>query len=473
MIWVTFISSSFFSLLLILRFFRKTSLVYILQRWWYTLENHLHVHQSFKIPLYNEHYQENQLYQKTITYLNSLPSVEDSDFTKLYSGSKPSEIFLHLGANHTVGDTFLGARVSWTKEKTEGDVNSALVLRIKKKDKRRIFRQYFQHILTVADEIEQKRKEIKLCVNSGSDENSRWRTVPFTHPASFNTVVMDAELKNKVKSDLELFLKSKHYYNRLGRVWKRSYLLYGASGTGKSSFIAAMARFLCYDVYDIDISKVSDDSDLKMLLLQTTSKSVIVIEALDRFLALKSKAVSLSGILNFMDGIISCCGEERVMVFTMNEKVEIDPAVLRPGRIDVHIHFPLCDFSAFRVLASSYLGVKDHKLFPQVQEVFQAGARMSPAEIGEIMISNRSSPSRALKTVITALQRNGGDERRGQRSGDGGSCRNSGELVPNGGACQESVHTMREFRNLYGLLRIGSRRKDDHSGPIEKEGPRI
>lgn len=326
----------------------------------------------------------------------------------------------------------------------------------------------------MADEIEQKRKEIRLCVNSGSDGHSRWRSVPFTHPASFDTVVMDAELKNKVKCDLELFVRFKQYYNRLGRVWKRSYLLYGASGTGKSSFIAAMARFLCYDVYDIDISNVSNDSDLKMLLRQTTSKSVIVIEELDRFLAGKSKPVSLSGMLNFMDGILSCCGEERVTVFTMNEKDEVDLAVLRPGRIDVHIHFPLCDFSTFKVLARSYLGVKDHKLFPQVEEVFQGGARLSPAEIGEIMISNRNSPSRALKTVITAIQINGGNGRRGQRSGDGGSCRNSRELgQPDGVVREGSVRAMREFGKLYGLLRLGSRIKYDHSGPIKKEGPRI
>lgn len=474
-VWATSISSIFFTILLtliILRLLRKTSFVYILQRWWYAFENHLHIHQSFKIPLYNEHHQENQLYHKTLTYLNSLPSLEDSDFTKLFSGSKPNDIFLHLDTNQTVSDTFLGGKVSWRKENPEGNVNSALVLKIRKKDKRRIFRQYFQHILTVADEIEQNRKEIKLNVNAVSDGNSRWRSIPFSHPASFDTVVMDSDLKNKVKSDLELFLKSKQYYNRLGRVWKRSYLVYGASGTGKSSFIAAMAKFLNYDIYDIDISKVSDDSELKMLLLQTTSKSVIVIEELDRFLAEKSKSVSVSGILNFMDGIISFCGEERVMVFTVNEKEEIDPAILRPGRIDVHIHFPLCDFSIFKALASNYLGVKDHKLFAQVEEVFDGGAKMSPAEIGEIMISNRSSPNRALKTVITALQINGGDGRRGQRSGDGGN------LAPDGGGGQESVHVMREMRKLYGLLRIGSRRKDDHSGPlhsgpIEREGPRI
>ncbi|KAI9096706.1 hypothetical protein K1719_025885 [Acacia pycnantha] len=472
MISASSISSIFFAIvifLLVARFLRRTSVLCILRQWWISFENHLHVYQSFKIPLYNEHFQENQLYRQILSYLNSLPSIEDSDYINLFSSSNPSEIFLHLDANQTVHDSFLGAKVSWTNRKSEGDANSALVLRIRKKDKRRIFRPYFQHILTVADELEKRRKDVKLYMNSDRNANSRWQSVPFTHPANFDTIAMDAELKNKVKFDLEQFLKSKQYYHRLGRVWKRSYLLYGVSGTGKSSFVAAMAKFLSYDVYDIDISKASNDSDLKTLLLQTTSRSVIVIEDLDRFLTEKSTAPNLPGVLSFMDGIVSCGGEERVMVFTMNVKDEIDPMVIRPGRIDVHIHFPLCDFSTFKILAGSYLGVKEHKLFPQVKEVFQTGARLSPAEIGEIMISNRSSPSRALKTVMMALQSDG---RRGRRLSDGGSDRNSVDFSESDGLYgREGVHTVREFRKFYGLLRFGSKRKQEYlpSGPMEKE----
>lgn len=473
------ISSIFFIFILsflILRFFRKTSALYILKQWWLSFEDRLHLHQSFKIPLYDHNFRENQLYRKILTYIDSLPSVQDSDFTNLFSGPNPSDIFLHLDANQIVHDTFLGAKVSWTNNASAGDSASALVLRMKKKDKRRVFQQYFQHILSVADEIEQRRKkDIKLFMNSSAGELSRWRSVPFTHPASFETVAMDAELKNKVKTDLDQFLKSKQYYNRLGRVWKRSYLLYGASGTGKSSFVAAMAKFLCYDIYDIDVSKVTDGSDWKTLSMHTTPKSMILIEDLDRLLAGKSPAVSLSSVLNFMDGIMSCCGEERVMVFTMNgTKDEVDQAVLRPGRVDVHIHFPLCDFSTFKILASSYLGLKEHKLFPQVEEVFQTGARLSPAEVGEIMISNRNSPSRALKTVITAMQVQSNVQ--GQRLSNSGSGRSSEEVNDtNGVICRESVHTVREFRKLYGLLRLGSRRKEEsvHSGPIDKEASRI
>ncbi|KAJ7965290.1 AAA-ATPase [Quillaja saponaria] len=478
---ITSIVATIVVTLLIFRFFLKTSVLQILRKWWESFKNFFHVYQSYRIPQYNEHFQENQLYRKIFTYLNSLPSLEDSDFTSLFSGSKPNEIFLRFDTNQTVQDTFLSAKVSWMNEISEGEGNSALVLQIKKKDKRRVFQQYFQHILSVVDDIEQRKKEIKLHINFGTEGTTRWRSMPFTHPANLDTVVMDSDLKNKVKSDLEQFLKSKQYYHRLGRVWKRSYLLYGQSGTGKSSFVSAMAKFLCYDVYDIDLSKVMNDSDFKMLLLQTRNKSLIVIEDLDRFLIDKSTAASLSGVLNFMDGIVSCCGEERVMVFTMNGKDQIDQTVMRPGRVDVHIHFPLCDFSTFKTLASSYLGVKEHKLFSQVEEIFQTGARLSPAEIGEIMISNRSSPSRALKTVITALQTNCGDGRRGgtmagHRLSESGSGRGGGSGDESGDPgsifFRESVHTIREFRNLYGLLRLGSRRREENmdSGALEKEG---
>ncbi|XP_030502280.2 AAA-ATPase At2g46620 [Cannabis sativa] len=466
----------FIALGLVVRFLSKTSLVLILVRTWQSFMDHFHVYQLYKVPQYNDHFQENQLYNQISTYLNSLPSVEDSDSTNLFSGSKSNDIFFHLDATQSIRDTFLGARVCWTNQKSNTDGIKSFVLKIKKNDKKRVFRQYFQHILSVSDEIGQRKKEIKLHLNL-SGENERWRSIPFTHPANFETVVVDAELKTKIKSDLELFLKSKQYYHRLGRVWKRSYLLYGASGTGKTSFIAAMARFLCYDVYDIDISKVSDDSDLKTLLLQTTPKSLIVVEDLDRFLTGKRTAaiaggVSLSGLLNFMDGIISSCGEERVLVFTMNSKDhQIDQSVMRPGRIDVHIHFPLCDFSAFKGLANNYLGLKEHKLFPQVEEIFQTGASLSPAEIGELMISNRTSPSRALKSVISALQSSGTGPANGasnkmlppqHRLSNSSSGRTGDESVePATVFCRENMPTVSEFKKLYGLLRLGSRRKEE------------
>ncbi|GMI98471.1 hypothetical protein like AT2G46620 [Hibiscus trionum] len=431
----------------------KTGLIYILKKKWRSIEDRFHVYQFLKVPEFNESMQRNQLYHKVLVYLNSLTSVEDSDFTNLIAGQKSNEILLHLDPNQIIEDDFLGAQIFWiNQEKT-------LVLKIRKADKRRVLRPYLQHIHTVSDEFDEKKRELKLYVNAvdnHDDIKGRWRSIPFTHPSTFDTLAMESDLKNRVKSDLYSFAKAKQYYHRLGRVWKRSYLLYGPSGTGKSSFIAAVANFMCFDVYDIDLSKVSDDSDLKFLLLQSTAKSLIVIEDLDRYLSEKSTAVSLSGILSFMDGILtSSCGEERVMVFTMNGKDHVDPAILRPGRVDVHLHFPLCNFTAFKTLANSYLGLKDHKLFPQVEEIFQNGASLSPAEISELMIANRNSPSRALKTVINALQTDG--DGRGALNTGRRSVEEIGE--PSGAFCKEGVNAVKEFKKLYGLFRVKSSRK--------------
>ncbi|KAJ8632374.1 hypothetical protein MRB53_025710 [Persea americana] len=429
-------------------------------RSWRSFEDRLHVYQFYKIPEFNDSFHENPLYRQVSVYLSSLNSLQDSDFTNIFSGRKPNEFSLQLDSDQIVHDSFLDANISWKSDLTRCRV---FVLKIRKVDKRRILRLYLQHIQTVADEIDQKKRDVRLFSNVRTDDDGvgRWRSVPFTHPSTIESIAMDSDLKHKIRSDLDSFLKAKQYYHRLGRVWKRSYLLYGPTGTGKTSFVAAMARFLCYDVYDVDLSPIGNDSELKSLLLQTSGKSVILIEDLDRFLAEKSEKVSLSGVLSFMDGIFSCCAEERVMVFTMNSKKNIDPAVFRPGRLDVHIYFPLCDFSAFKSLAGSYLGVKDHRLFPHVEEVFRGGASLSPAEIGEILIENRSSPSRALKSVISALQSHGGGSasvKIGRVMSESGSGNGRSDVSEKSGGAlvrrDSSVYKGREFRRLYGLLRM-------------------
>jgi hypothetical protein len=112
-----------------------------------------------------------------------------------------------------------------------------------------------------------------------------------------------------------------------------------------------------------------NDSNLNFVLLQTRSKYIIVVKDLDRFLTEKLTAVSLF--------------------------------------VDVHIHFPLCDFLALKMLANSYLKLKDNKHLSQVENIFHRGASLSSAEISDLIIANWNSPSRAIKLVIKTLQTDG------------------------------------------------------------------
>ncbi|KAG0462171.1 hypothetical protein HPP92_020647 [Vanilla planifolia] len=292
-------------LLLLLRtFLSLPSLLHLLVLLWRRADDLTHSHQTFRIPRRNDDYLEeiNPLFRKAIAYLSSLHAAEDSDNASLFSSPlRANDFSLQLSPGQTVRDSFHGARLSWTLlPHSSGD---ALLLCLRRHDRHRVLRPYLQHVEAVADDMELRRKETKLYTNAGG---LRWRSMAMTHPANFDKVVMDTELMGRVRSDLEQFLKGRAYYARLGRLWKRSYLLYGPPGTGKSTFVAAMARFLCYDIYDLDLSRVSNTADLRSLLQDTTPRSIILVEHIDRYLAAGG---DITGLLCFMDGVLSCCGE--------------------------------------------------------------------------------------------------------------------------------------------------------------------
>ncbi|KAM5581501.1 hypothetical protein ABKV19_010632 [Rosa sericea] len=156
---------------------------------------------------------------------------------------------------------------------------------------------------------------------------SHWSHVGFQNPATFQTLAMEPENEEEIILDLNAFSTSGKFSARIGRAWKRGYLLSGPPGTGKSTLIAAMANHLGYDTYALDLTAVEGNTELRKLLIKTSSKSIIVIETIDRALDFsgqmrKRKAngeeeergklriqetetkpyqVTLSGILNFID----------------------------------------------------------------------------------------------------------------------------------------------------------------------------
>lgn len=122
--------------------------------------------------------------------------------------------------------------------------------------------------------------------------NEAWTAVNLDHPARFETLAMDAELKGRIVKDLERFVKRREYYRRVGKAWKRGYLLYGPPGTGKSSLIAAMANFLNFDIYDLELTELRCNSDLRRLLVATANRSILVVEDIDCTIELKDRSAA-------------------------------------------------------------------------------------------------------------------------------------------------------------------------------------
>ncbi|GFQ01265.1 probable mitochondrial chaperone bcs1-b [Phtheirospermum japonicum] len=301
-------------------------------------------------------------------------------------------------------------------------------LRVRKKNKHMVLTSYLDFVMEKANELRRKNQDRLLYTNSrGGSLDSRghpWESVPFKHPSTFDTLAMDPVKKAEIMADLLDFANGESFYQKTGRAWKRGYLLYGPPGTGKSSMIAAMANYLGYDIYDLELTEVNTNSELRKLLMKTSSKSIIVIEDIDCSINLtnrnKSSAVkkhsddgggantiTLSGLLNFTDGLWSCCGSERIFVFTTNHIEKLDPALLRSGRMDMHIHMSYCSFEALKILLRNYLGLEESGLGRETMEEMGrviGAAEMTPADISEVLIKNRRDKNKAVSELSEALK---------------------------------------------------------------------
>lgn len=112
--------------------------------------------------------------------------------------------------------------------------------------------------------------------------------------------------------------------------------------------------------------------------------------------------VTLGGLLNFIDGLWSSCGDERIIIFTTNHKEKLDPALLRPGRMDMHIHMSYLTSESFKVLATNYLQINDRG-FNQVEELIE-GAQVTPAEVAEQLMKSED-PDICIQGLVKFLKR--------------------------------------------------------------------
>ncbi|OAA69428.1 mitochondrial chaperone bcs1 [Akanthomyces lecanii RCEF 1005] len=199
------------------------------------------------------------------------------------------------------------------------------------------------------------------------------------------------------------------WYASRGIPLRRGYLFHGPPGTGKTSFSFALAGVFGIDIYVISLQDASvTEEDLAVLFTKLPRRCVILLEDIDsaglrreeadadgegkgkekdkkkdskskdnRSASSDSesdsssdeepvksrkkgrrrgqsetqrkrgpkKGISLSGLLNAIDGVAS--HEGRVLIMTTNKPESLDEALVRPGRVDVQVEF--AHASAFQV----------------------------------------------------------------------------------------------------------------------------
>nr|XP_043638566.1 AAA-ATPase At5g17760-like [Erigeron canadensis] len=368
----------------------------------------------------------------------------DSERLRITKNVKENYINIKFAESEEVVDSFEGIPVTWryVRQNTQqnhgssgdGDGKSSssggfylekkyIELKFDKKYKEIIISSYLPFIIRKSKELENQKKVVKLhdlqSYRSGPGAKD---SVDLDHPSTFDTLAMDPKMKKAIIDDLDLFLRRRDFYKRVGKAWKRGYLLYGPPGTGKSSLIAAIANYLKFDIYDLQLMNVGSDSGLKKLMLRTSNRSILVIEDIDCSIQLPDRKgiplpsrlpepkptrdpqFSLSGLLNFIDGLWSCCGDERIIIFTTNHKERLDPALLRPGRMDVHIHMSYLTIDGFKTLAANYLNIHDHHWrFREIKELIDCN-KVTPAEVAEELMKSENVEV-VLEGLVNFLKR--------------------------------------------------------------------
>ncbi|KKA28901.1 hypothetical protein TD95_004490 [Thielaviopsis punctulata] len=206
-----------------------------------------------------------------------------------------------------------------------------------------------------------------------------WQRIVSRSIRPMSTVILNKKLKQELMSDVTDYLNpaTRRWYSNRGIPYRRGYLLYGPPGTGKSSFSLALAGHFKMRVYIISLSSATaTEENLSQLFSCLPRRCVVLLEDIDSAglthtrdepeseapamgpssptafdsasSASKSNRLSLSGLLNILDGVAS--NEGRLLIMTTNHLEKLDSALIRPGRVDMAVEFGLADTSICKAL---------------------------------------------------------------------------------------------------------------------------
>jgi mitochondrial chaperone BCS1 len=205
-------------------------------------------------------------------------------------------------------------------------------------------RHVFEGLFSEAYALAEQAQEGKTIIYTSW--GTEWR--PFGSPKRkrpLDSVVLEEGLAERIHADITAFLDARTWYLDRGIPYRRGYLLHGPPGTGKSSFIQALAGALDFNIAMLNLAEAGlTDDRLTHLLSKVPPRTLVLLEDADAAFRNRRQAdadgyrgasVTFSGLLNALDGVASA--EERLVFLTTNHVERLDDALVRPGRVDLSV----------------------------------------------------------------------------------------------------------------------------------------
>jgi hypothetical protein len=266
-----------------------------------------------------------------------------------------------------------------------------------------------------------------------TNSSNEWKATPSNNHRKLDTIVLKNDLKNKIKNDMQLFLNSEEWYQHRDIPYTRGYLFHGHPGTGKTSMIKGLSLFSKRHIHYLMLNEVSSDTELLELVKGINYKeTILVIEDIDAMLNIvksresdkkthqeyleekeknkkltgdewdklefekkKKSSVTLSGLLNVIDGLFSNHG--RILIMTTNHPEVLDSALIRPGRIDCKFLFDNCNVDQIGKIYEMFFNKELNNINKIQLEKLDIHKNYSPAHITSIFLRYRNNAEIALE----------------------------------------------------------------------------
>ncbi len=236
-----------------------------------------------------------------------------------------------------------------------------------------------------------------------------WRLMDTKHKRSADSLVLAAGVFEDLLADVKQFLADEDWYRSIGVPWHRGYLLAGPAGTGKSTSCFVLASELNSPVYCLNLSQDGmTDATMIRLIADMPANGILLLEEIDTVFVGRSKnkeagndsKLSFGGLLNALDGVAAQDG--RLVFMTTNHPEKLDPALVRPGRVDKQLYIGHATYEqASRLFAKFYgtphLDPWDRLLF---QEFFESH-QVPMAALQGLFMAHRADPGAALRNLHT------------------------------------------------------------------------
>lgn len=209
-------------------------------------------------------------------------------------------------------------------------------------------------------------------------------------------------VKQQICDKIEYFLNNREEYLKHGKPWHEGFVLSGPPGTGKSYFVQQIASKFSLNISYFNLDAFPNNETFIKAMLEVSFPSIILFEDIDcsKISHVRAEAgtkeaitealdpnkkegyegVSLSTLLNVLDGLLA--QEGQICVLTTNHIEKLDPALIRAGRFKINAIFEkLTGPEICEIVSKNYETEIDLKL---------DNLRMSIAEVTDLCSSGLS-----------------------------------------------------------------------------------